>query len=891
MRFDDYTREARRVVEVANETARRDGHPRLTAEQVLLTLLDARETHALRVWSYLGTQTATLRQAVVDEVRGQPRVQGEHRVIIAPSLVRVFDQARANARATGAAATGTAHLLAALAYVPGTRAQAALDAAGCTADRISRAARRVSDPEHGGRRAEGASGARRIDAGGAGEDEDGSWLDKFATDLTARARAGDLDPVIGRDDEIRRLMEVLCRRRKNNPVLIGEPGVGKTAIIEGLARRLAEGDVPDALRGRRLLALDMGLLVAGAKLRGDFEERLKHVLREVRDAGGQILLFVDELHNIVGAGGSSGGGMDASAMLKPALARGELHCLGATTIREYRRSIDRDAALARRFQTIVVEEPGFAEALSILRGVKARYEVHHGVVISDAALVAAVRLSSRYVSDRRLPDKALDLVDEAASRLRLETDSLPAEIDERRRRLEQLEVEHAALTREGSREALSHRAGIDEEMARLRVDLDEQTARWKRERDILARIRQVKEEMESLNHDEEEAGRGGDLDRAAEIRFGRLPEVRRSLASLEGELAVVQKDGGWLKEAVDGEDVARVVAAWTGVPVTRLAEDEATKLLQLEERLGSRVIGQDDAVRAVSNVVRRSRSGIQDPNRPLGSFLFLGPTGVGKTHLVKVLAEELFDDPHAMVRLDMSEYMEKHAVARLIGAPPGYVGYEEGGQLTEAVRRRPYTVVLLDEVEKAHVEVFDLLLQVLDEGRLTDSMGRPVSFTNSLIIMTSNLGSPAILDAPEGDAGSVREAVEAALHAHFRPEFLNRVDESVIFSRLDRAAIERIVRLQMDELGERLAGRDLRLEVADAAVARIAAQGWDPAFGARPVRRAIRSLVEDPLSYKLIAGDFADADGLRVDVAPDDADETLVFEPLPPTVELPEASS
>ncbi len=870
MRFDDYTSAARRVVEDANETAKRQAHPQLTAEQVLLTLLDTRDTHAMRAFSFLGTQTATLREAVRDEVTRMPRVQGQQRMLIAPALLRVFEEARATARAMAAPGVSTGHLLAALADVGGTRAQAALRASGATPDRVNAALRRVDDPERGAASAPG--GPSRAD-GGAGEvDADDSYLARFGIDLTARAAAGKLDPVIGRDDEIRRCMEILCRRRKNNPVLIGEPGVGKTAIIEGLARRIAEGDVPDALRGRRLVTLDMGSMVAGAKLRGDFEERLKNVLREVKEAAGQVIVFIDELHTIVGAGGSSGGGVDASSMLKPALARGELHCLGATTIREYRQSIDRDPALARRFQTVLVEEPQPAEALSILRGLKERYEVHHGVQITDAALVAALKLATRYVSDRFLPDKALDLVDEASSRLRLETDSLPGDIDEVRRRLAQLEVERAALSREGSPSAIAQRGGVDAEMERLRADLDDKTARWKRERDILVRIRQVKESLEGLSRDEEAATRAGDLNQAAEIRFGRLPELRRTLAALEGELAVVQKDGGWVKEAVDAEDIARVVAAWTGIPVTRLAESETAKLLELEQRLGARVIGQPQAIEAVSNVVRRSRSGIQDPNRPLGSFLFLGPTGVGKTELVKALTEQLFDDVHALVRLDMSEYMEKHAVARLIGAPPGYVGFDEGGQLTEAVRRRPFSVVLFDEVEKAHAEVFDLLLQVLDDGRLTDSMGRTVSFTNTVVIMTSNLGSAAILEAAGGPDDDVRAAVMKALHGFFRPEFLNRVDETVIFNRLSREDIQKIVRLQVRSLGKRLAERGLAFEVTDAAVERLAELGYDPAFGARPVKRALRQHVEDDLAIKLIAGDFKGARGVRVDVAPPSVD-------------------
>ena len=896
MRFDDFTLQARKAVEEANATAARMGHPTLTAEQMLLTLLDGRETHAMALFSALGTQTATLRRAMAEELTEMPRVEGQARLYISAQLLRVFERARAVARAQGAPAASTGHLLAGLVEVPGTRSQAGLVAAEVTEDRLRAALRRTDNPEQGDGLARAKGGAGRPGASVAADDGDGDgdampeggWLKRFAIDLTARAASGKLDPVIGRDDEIRRLMEILGRRRKNNPVLIGEPGVGKTAIIEGLARRLAEGDVPDALRGRRLVSLDLGAMVAGAKLRGDFEERLKHVLREVREAAGQIMLFIDELHAIVGAGGSSGGGMDAAGLLKPALARGEIHMVGATTTREYRQHIDRDRALARRFQTITVEEPSREETLSILRGIKERYEVHHGVQVSDAALVAAVRLSARYVSDRSLPDKAIDLIDEAASRLRLETDALPGELDDIRRRIAQLDVEHTALVREGSQSALAQRAAVAEATARLRAEFDPLVRRWKQEKDILARLRRVKEDIDQLHRDEEAATRLGDLDRAAEIRFGRLPDLRRALAGLEGELAVLQKDGGWLREAVGEEELAEIIAGWTGIPVTRLAEAESTKLLELEQRLARRIIGQGHALRAVSNVIRRSRSGIQDPNRPLGSFIFLGPTGVGKTELVKAVTELLFDDPQALVRLDMSEYMEKHAVARLIGAPPGYVGFEEGGQLTEAVRRRPFTVVLLDEVEKAHADVFNVLLQVLDDGRLTDSMGRTVSFKNTLLVMTSNLGSGAIFEAAERPPDEMRAAVMEALHGFFRPEMLNRLDDILIFDRLGRDEIRAIVGLQIGSLAKRLAGLGLRLVVSDAAVDVLAEAGYDPAYGARPVKRAIRQLIEDPLSFELIAGTYEGAAGVRVDVPAVGSPDTpgpLVFVPLGEAVE------
>ena len=900
MRFDDFTDAARRAVEEANATAARDRHPQLTAEQLLLSMVDARDTDAMRVLVYLGTATATLRQALADEVLALPRVTQE-RLVIAPTLIRIFEQARANARADGAPATSTAHLLGALAYVGGTRAQAALVHSGVTAEAVARAARAVPRTEGGGRRADathppsssveastpGASGPTVVNRGAApppvgegaesvqGGAEGESFLAQFAIDLTAKAAAGKLDPVIGREDELRRIMEILGRRRKNNPVLVGEPGVGKTAIVEGLAQRIAAGDVPDALRGKRLLALDLGSVIAGTKLRGDFEERMKRIVQEALESAGRIILFIDELHALVGTGGGGGkGGIDAASLLKPALARGELHAIGATTTKEYRGSIEKDAALARRFQVVQIDEPAFAETLSIMRGLKERYEVHHGVQVTDQALVAAVRLSTRYVSDRMLPDKALDLLDEAASRLRLETDSLPGPIDEVRRRISQLEVEAKALQKEGSTSALAQRDLIEKDLVRLRAQHETETDRWKRERDIVARIRQVKEELDFLTRGEEAATRAGNLNEAAEIRFGKVPATRRRMAALEGELAVVQKDGGYLKEAVTAEDVAGVVSAWTGIPVTRLAEEESRKLLELEARLGKKVIGQDEAIKAVSNVVRRSRSGIQNPNRPLGSLLFLGPTGVGKTYLVKCLAEILFDDANALVRIDMSEYMEKHSVARLVGAPPGYVGHEEGGQLTEAVRKRPFSIVLLDEVEKAHSEVFDLLLQVLDDGRLTDSMGRMVSFKNTLIVMTSNLGSEAIVELADAPEAEMRAKVQEAIEEFFRPEMLNRIDDQVIFRRLSKSDIERIVQLELGGLGKRLADQGLALTLTPGALARVAHEGYDPAFGARPVNRAIRRLVEDPLSYALIRGDFRAASGIEVDLDPADAAES-----------------
>jgi ATP-dependent Clp protease ATP-binding subunit ClpB len=863
MRFDDFTDVAKRIIEDANTTARQQEHPQLTAEQVLASVLEHRDTHAMRIWSYLGTQTATMHQALLDEISSMPRVAGQGKVLIAPVLNRIFRVARASARTQGTSAVSTGHLLQSISSVGDTRAKQALVGSGVTASKVGQAIRRVNNPEKGGGAIPSAAGGDALPPDIQVEASQ-SYLDRFATDLTELAKKGDLDPVIGRDDEVRRLMEILGRRRKNNPVLIGEPGVGKTAIIEGFAQRLSGGDVPDSLRGRRLLTLDMGSILAGAKLRGDFEERLKNVLKEVKEAAGQIILFIDEIHTIVGAGGGRGSGMDASNMLKPALSRGELHCVGATTTREYRQSIERDPALERRFQTILVEEPDELTTISILRGVKERYEVYHGVKINDEALVQAVKLSDRYVTDRCLPDKALDLIDEASSRLRLETDSLPAEIDEMRRRIAQLEVEKKGLERETTPRSKKQVQTIDTEIASLGARFEAQAQVWQKERDLLTQIREASESIELLHRDEQRLTADGNFTEAAEIKHSQLPAKRDELEAASIKLKSLEADGGWVKEAVDAEDIGEVVAAWTGIPVTRLAESEAEKLLQLESRISKKVIGQSTAITAVSNVIRRSRSGIQDPNRPLGSFLFLGPTGVGKTHLVKSVAEMLFNDPTAMVRLDMSEYMEKHAVARLVGAPPGYVGYEEGGQLTEAVRRRPFTVVLLDEVEKAHSEIFDILLQVLDDGRLTDSMGRTVSFKNSLIIMTSNLGSGAIVDAVDQSEEEMRAKVHEAIGGFFRPELINRIDEVVIFNRLDEDAIKKIVGIHVRELGTRLELQELSLEVTEGATDLLAVEGYDPAFGARPVKRALRKYVEDPLSLKLIAGEFKGAKRIRV---------------------------
>ena len=679
------------------------------------------------------------------------------------------------------------------------------------------------------------------------QDPEGTYqaLEKFGRDLTALAESGKLDPVIGRDEEIRRVIQVLSRRTKNNPVLIGDPGVGKTAIVEGLAQRIVAGDVPEGLKGKRVWALDIGSLLAGSKYRGEFEERLKAVLTEIESAAGEIVLFIDELHTIVGAGAAEGA-VDAANMLKPMLARGELRCIGATTLDEYRKHIEKDAALERRFQPVFVGEPSVSDTIAILRGLKERYEAHHGVAIRDAALVAAAVLSDRYISDRQLPDKAIDLIDEAASRLRMEIDSSPLELDEAERRVRQLEIELAAMKKEKK----EVREPVERELAEAKARRDELAARWSKEKEALSRVSELKREIEELRIEADRAERSGDLDRVAEIRYGKLPELQMELEERP------QIDSPMVKEEVDEDDIAAVVARWTGVPVERLLEGETEKLIHMEERLHERVVGQDDAVEAVANALRRARTGLQDPNRPIGSFIFLGPTGVGKTELARALAEFMFDDERAMVRLDMSEYQERHTVARLVGAPPGYVGYEEGGQLTEAVRRRPYSVVLLDEIEKASAEVFDVLLQILDDGRLTDGQGRTVDFRNTVIVMTSNVRSTE------------------ALREFFRPEFLNRVDEVVEFHPLSREQIGEIVELQLRRLRDRLAERGLSLELTDEAKEVVAEAGWDPTYGARPLKRALQRLVENPLAMRLLEGDFGEGDTVRVDAR----DGELVFE-------------
>ena len=848
MDLEKLTERARGFLQAAQTIAVREHHQRIAPAHLLKALLDDDQGMAAGLIQAAGGDPKAAQREVDELVAKVPAVTGSG-ATSAPGLdgdtIRILDQAEQVAKKAGDSYVTVERILLAMALAKTTDVGKALATAGVTAQSLNAAI----DKLRGGRSADTQSAEDRYDA-----------LKRYTRDLTEAAREGKLDPVIGRDEEIRRTIQVLARRTKNNPVLIGEPGVGKTAIAEGLALRIANGDVPDGIKDRRLLSLDMGSLIAGAKYRGEFEERIKGVLDEVKQAAGEIILFIDEMHTLVGAGKSEGA-MDASNLLKPALARGELHCIGATTLDEYRKHVEKDAALERRFQPVFIGEPTVPDTISILRGLKEKYELHHGVRITDAAIVAAAMLSNRYISDRFLPDKAIDLMDEAASRIRMEVESKPEEIENLDRRIIQLKIEREALKKESDKASKDRLGKLEAELANLEQQSAELTQRWQAEKDKIASEAKIKEKLDAARIELEQAQRSGDLAKAGELQYGRIPELEKQLSD-----AAQQTKGAMLREEVTDQDIAAVVSRWTGIPVERMMEGEREKLLQMETAIGARVIGQEHAVKAVASAVRRARAGLQDPNRPLGSFLFLGPTGVGKTELTKALAEFLFDDSGAMVRIDMSEFMEKHAVARLIGAPPGYVGYEEGGVLTEAVRRRPYQVVLFDEVEKAHGDVFNVLLQVLDDGRLTDGQGRTVDFTNTIIILTSNLGSQYLAALTEDEEVSkVEPQVMEVVRSHFRPEFLNRLDEIILFHRLSQSHMGPIVEIQVGRLQQLLDDRKIRIELTDGARAWLGRVGYDPVYGARPLKRAVQKHLQDPLADKILAGEIPDGSTVRVD--------------------------